>query len=459
MLRGHNFRRLILVGVPLLSAVAATAEVNAGAFGIREQSAYFTGDEYAGAAAGGDISSMFWNPAATATLEGFNTSSSYTGIIGSATENATGGLLVTGVPISVSPPVFAGGLTPTSTNVGTNALVPASYWTLQLTDQLYAGIALNAPFGLITKPDNGFWAGSPLASTTRVFSLDANPTVAYKITPTLTVGAGVQIEYFEIKLDRDSWTAPLIGTPIPFRSYQQADDTGVGFTAGAIWQPFVETSLGLGYRSQVNVNVNGSYVLGPSNVNSPFALIATSKLTLPDEATFSFRQAITPQLSLLGTVEWDGWSSLGNVSATNPLCPGGVCETLNLNYRDGWFYSLGAEYAYSPALTLRTGIGYEVSPITDATRDILLPDADRIHLGFGASYKWSDKLTLIASYSHIFFANESFCMAEPTASLPTTHCVSGSTVLLMGNADTSADIVSLGANYKFYGPEPLEPLK
>jgi long-chain fatty acid transport protein len=328
---------------------------------------------------------------------------------------------------------------------------------LQLTDQLYVGLGLTAPFGLITKADN-FWAGSPLATTTKVFSLDATPTLAYKITPTLTVGAGVQIEYFEIKLDHDAWTAPLIGTPIPSRNYQ-ADDTGVGFTVGAIWQPFAGTSLGLGYRSAVNVNVSGLYSLGASNVNLPFSLIANGKLTLPDEATFSFRQAITSQLALLGTVQWDRWSSIGNVNATSTLC-GGACETLNLNYKDGWFYSIGAEYAYSPALTLRTGVGYEVSPITDSTRDILLPDSNRVHLGFGASYRWSDKITLNAAYSHIFFDSAPFCMAEPTLAAPTTHCVSGSNLaLLSGSADVSVDVVSLGVNYKFYGPEPLEPLK
>ncbi|MGO9174448.1 MAG: OmpP1/FadL family transporter [Rhodomicrobium sp.] len=452
-----NFRLALLSATALVASAAAVSEAQAGAFGIREQSTYFTGDEYAGAAAGGDISSMFWNPAATATLQGFNSSTSYTGIIASATENATGGVLVNGGALPPGPVVLPT-TSPTSTNVGTSALIPSSYWTLQLTDQLYAGLGLNAPFGLITKANNN-WAGSPLATTTKVFSLDANPTLAYKITPTLTVGAGVQIEYFEIKLEHDSLSAfapgPIIAAPS--RSYQ-ADDVGVGFTAGAIWQPFVGTSLGLGYRSAVNVNVNGLYALGQSAV-TPLGLstIATGKMTLPDEATFSVRQAITSQLTLLGTVEWDRWSSIGNVSATSALC-GGTCETLNLNYQDGWFYSVGAEYAYSPALTLRTGVGYEVSPIRDSTRDILLPDSDRIHLGFGASYKWSDKITFNAAYSHIFFDNAPFCMAYPVAAA-TTHCVTGNEVLLMGNADVSVDIVSLGVNYKFYGPEPLEPLK
>jgi len=228
---------------------------------------------------------------------------------------------------------------------------------------------------------------------------------------------------------------------------------GVGATAGVLWQPREGTSIGLGYRSAVNVNVSGLYALSPSPFT--FSTIANGKLTLPDEVTFSVRQAITQQLTLLGTVEWDRWSSIGNVSATSPLC-GGVCETLNLNFQDGWFYSIGAEYAYSPSLTLRSGVGYEVSPIKDSTRDILLPDSNRVHLNFGGSYKWSDKITINAAYSHIFFDNAPFCMATGGG---TTHCTGSNTVLISGASDTSADIVSLGVNYKFYGPAPLEPLK
>ena len=92
MKSGHTLRALILAGGVLVPGAAAVSEANAGAFGIREESTYFTGSAYAGSAAGGDISSMFWNSAATAALPGMNSSSSYYGILGSASEHATGGL-------------------------------------------------------------------------------------------------------------------------------------------------------------------------------------------------------------------------------------------------------------------------------------------------------------------------------------------------------------------------------
>src|SRR5262245_62800538 len=43
--------------------IIASAQANAGAFALREQSTYGQGTSFAGVAAGGSLSSMFWNPA------------------------------------------------------------------------------------------------------------------------------------------------------------------------------------------------------------------------------------------------------------------------------------------------------------------------------------------------------------------------------------------------------------
>jgi long-chain fatty acid transport protein len=143
----------------LAVCIACSAALHAGGFGVKEQSTTYLGSAFAGAAAGGDISSMYWNPAAAA-QSGCNVLSSYTLILGSSEETARSGLFATGTPV-------APGLTPVETDVGSDALVAASYLACQLSDKLYAGLALNAPFGLITKPDDVRWAGSPIAVTPR----------------------------------------------------------------------------------------------------------------------------------------------------------------------------------------------------------------------------------------------------------------------------------------------------
>jgi long-chain fatty acid transport protein len=151
---------------------------------------------------------------------------------------------------------------------------------------------------------------------------------------------------------------------------------------------------------------------------------------------------------VLGTVEWTNWSRLGDVAAVGSGCgPTGICEVLNLNFRDGWFFALGAEYAYSPALLLRAGVAYETSPIEDSTRSILLPDSNRVFLSLGGSYKYSEQIIVDIGYAHIFFEEAPFCIGSGGGS---THCTAGTTtVLLRGSNDSSVDIVSLGLRYRF----------
>ena len=74
-----------------LSAGIASAE--AGGFAPHEQSTYFLGTAFAGTAAGGALSSMFWNPAAAGQFDGFNGSSNYSLIMPDTEITATGGAL------------------------------------------------------------------------------------------------------------------------------------------------------------------------------------------------------------------------------------------------------------------------------------------------------------------------------------------------------------------------------
>lgn len=428
------------------AAAGSPIAAQAGGIGVREQSTYFLGSAFAGSAAGSDISSIFWNSAATASRAGCNFSSNLTVGFGHAEETAQAGLFVSGLP-----PV-APGLTPTSTDVARAGYVPASYATCQVSKDLFVGLGINAPFGFTTKPGNTAWGGSPIAITSKIFTFDINPTLAYKVTPELTVGAGVQIEYFSARLSHGAFNSlggPLVGA----RSYD-ANDWGLGVTVGAIWQPSPATSIGLGYRSAVRVEVDGQYAKGAGLFSGPaIATNAAAGLTLPDEVTLSARQRITRELTLLGTVEWQNWSRIQNVSAVGTGCgAASICEALNLNYRDGWLYSLGAEYAYSPSLTLRTGVGYESSPIQDSTRDILLPDSNRILLNLGASYRYSSQLTFDVGYEHLFFDGGSFCIANAALNGGTSHCNAGTpaaAVLLSGKTETSVDVLSLGMKYRF----------
>ncbi|MEI4927655.1 outer membrane protein transport protein, partial [Klebsiella pneumoniae] len=77
------------------------AQANAGGFALREQSAYGQGTSFAGVAAGGALSSMFWNPATLTQVPGIQSESDVAGILGYAAHTPGAGSQLPG-------PLFGG---------------------------------------------------------------------------------------------------------------------------------------------------------------------------------------------------------------------------------------------------------------------------------------------------------------------------------------------------------------
>ncbi|WP_205470501.1 outer membrane protein transport protein [Breoghania sp. L-A4] len=222
-------KRAILLATVAM-AIAGTGDAFAGAFALREQSAYYQGMSFAGNAAGGpSISSMFWNSATVTNTKGFTAESNSTFIVPEVeiTPDAT---------VATAP--FGG-----SGDMGSDAWVPASYFGYQVNEEIYLGLAVNSQFGLSTKagPD---WSGQVYARTSEVFSVNANPIVGYKFNDMISVAMGLQVQYLDVRLTRALGVAP--GTP---GLELTGDDFGFGFTAGVTVTPMQGTDIGLGFRS------------------------------------------------------------------------------------------------------------------------------------------------------------------------------------------------------------------
>ncbi len=74
---GCRFRGLkvaLLASAGAGALIATMSGANAGGFAVREQSAWGQGTSFAGVAAGGDLSAMFWNPATMTQIPGMQSS-------------------------------------------------------------------------------------------------------------------------------------------------------------------------------------------------------------------------------------------------------------------------------------------------------------------------------------------------------------------------------------------------
>ena len=163
--------------------------------------------------------------------------------------------------------------------------------------------------------------------------------------------------------------------------------------------------------------------------------------------SLGIRQRLNPQWTVLGTVEWSHWSRIGTANVNGGVIPG---TTLPFQFDDGWFFSVGAEYQWSPNLAVRAGIGYEISPIKDAVRIPTLPDNDRIWLSAGLSYNITNALKLDFGYSHIFVKD------APINIVPGHPWFSpGIPIPYIGSVESHVDIISVSLSYRWDEPAPV----
>ncbi|MEM7774531.1 MAG: OmpP1/FadL family transporter [Pseudomonadota bacterium] len=403
----------------VIGTTAATTMSHAGGFAIREQSASSQGASFAGSAAGFDLSSMYWNPAAVTSKDGMNSESHVSVILGSLKLTSEGGA-IDGL-----------GIGDKSGQLADPALVSTSYFNYQMGD-VYFGVSLNAPYGLTTKPENN-WDGQVLGYTSKLLTINAAPTVGYKIMPGVAVAVGVQVQYIDTRL------TTLTGTAVDAVNVE-GDDIGFGFTAGVLLEPTKSTKIGLGFRSSVSHTLEGEQdnALGSSDIEAD--------VDLPELVTLSLRQDLTNKLTFLGTVEWTNWSRVQTIDIVCTGVDGAACQnegdtlnTLSLNYDDGWFFAAGLEYAYSPTLLLRTGIAYEISPAReDTSRTVRLADNDRLWVSVGATYNWSANTAIDFSYTHIFVEDGKINQTDENSGAD-----------LIADADAHVDIISASVKMKW----------
>jgi long-chain fatty acid transport protein len=429
MYRVIEFKAVLRASVATAAMLYVSGPAMAGGFEVREQSSYFQGTSFAGAAAGGNsLSSIFWNPAASAYVgHGLVVDSSFSLINVNSRVNATA---LTGVPPAVNCGSFD-----CSVDIGGAVLVPASYMAYRIDSRTVFALAMNSQFGSSTKPDNSEWIGQLHARSAKLFSINVNPSVSYEIAPGLAIGLGLQVQLLDLMHLRSASNLAVPGDPSNTLS---GDDIAVGFTAGINWRPNPGTSVGLGYRSSIKHTLEGK-LSGPAVGGG--SLPISADVTTPDKVTFSFSQALNPAFRVMGTVDWTRWSALGVV----PISP--TALRLDFNWHDGWLFALGGEWNVNPKLTLRAGGAYEISPVQDPTeRLVQIPDADRIWASIGGTYQISDMTALIFGYSHVFVQDASLQRNLTTGTPPT----------LFANTRSSVDIFSVGLTMKWGGAPGLK---
>ena len=263
----------------------------ASGFAIAEQSVKGLGSAFSNTAEAGDASTVFFNAAGLGFLEG--------------TEIITGGHIIlprtsfTDQGSTINAAIGGGSLAATALNAGgdpgVGALVPNLYMHHQLKgvlgDRVHLGFGINAPFGLKTNWEEG-WTGRYHALTSSVKTINFNPTVAFAVTDTFSVGAGVSPQYIEARLTNafDQSTA-CIGA----LGGATCGALGLATPASIATDGHVDLRNARDWSLGWNAVFSGSRCLQPGS-----APIFAAKLTLPESASFQLYHELNDQWALTG---------------------------------------------------------------------------------------------------------------------------------------------------------------
>ena len=423
--------------------VAATASLvlllpstgRASGFYLQDQSARGTGRAYSGEAADQGADSMWWNPASIAGIQQSEIDSNIAGILLWSKARDEGSTINR---FGQTAPVGGGN----STGVINNGLLPSTAIALRLDDRWSVGLAVTSPFSFITQYDNASWARYA-ALTSRLETIDLQPTLAWRPTSWLGIGGGPNIERTLAAL---SSALPNLSPlqPDGIQTYH-GDGWNVGYNVGFQLHLLDDRlTFGAAYRSRIEHSLDGHLsVTGLTGflAGQDFAAgDAKAGFTTPWAATFGLRFRATPRLTLDAQLVRTGWSEFDSVRIIYP-----VSASTPEGYHDATSGAIGMDYALTPRWVVRAGVQYDQTPTPDGARDPRIPDANRVLLALGTSVDVTRNLAIDASALYVDAGPSNINRnASAYAGTPVS-----TPVQLRGEVNGSGVVLALGTRLRF----------
>ena len=434
MRHNNQYLRLIYKFISILLMLSMSTLVYSAGFQISEQSGTGLGRAFAGwGVINDDLSNAFYNPAGLTLKKGSQIQGTLYLIDGKSRFTAEDGASTT----------F--GAIPT---VGQNddgakfAIVPNLYFTMDLTERLKYGFSITAPFGLATDYDRN-WIGRFQAKESELKTVNINPSLAYKVNDSFSIGAGLVAEYAEATLSQALSNGP--GMSEGFAEVK-GDDWSYGWNVGVMYHPNPDFRVGIGYRSKISHELDGeendidNVLIVPPGVFANVEPDASARATLPETIHAGLYKEFANKWGLSVGFRWTRWNRLGEIVIETDGFPDSVLE---LNWDNTYSANIGVDYYYSDKWTFRAGYMFDESPTNDEFRTPRIPDEDRNWFAIGASYHPNENLQLDIGYTHILVDDAEINVSTPIAG------GAGQSTLVGEYEDPNVNILSLQAVYKF----------
>ena len=290
-----------------------------------------------------------------------------------------------------------------SKNMGTPFYLYGNY---QVSDRFSVGLAIYTPYGSAVEWDQD-WAGSHLVNNIDLKAIFVQPTVSYKVTDNVSVGAGLIYVNGGVTFNRN--LSRSLVDENGNRSDVTIDAQGVhawGYNVGVTAKLDDQVTFGANYRSKIDMKVEGGDAtfhdlpsfLSETYPNGSF----NASMPLPAELTVGFSYQINNKWLAAVDYNYTFWKAYDNlvIEFDNPAIGTSVNPR---NYKNSGTIRGGLQFAPSEKFSARIGGYYDISPVQDGYFAPETPRNDALAGTLGFTYQISPKFGVDFSASALHF--------------------------------------------------------
>jgi len=317
-------------------------------------------------------------------------------------------------------------------DAGGNLYIPSFAYVNSINENVSVGFSVVVPYGNSLSYDEE-WDGNNVATDVSLTTIQAMPSIAYRINEQFSVGMGISANHTSVTQD-----LKLMG----HNTELEADSVDYGYTIGGLYEINENHRLGFVYRSQVDSDLEGSGSLnngGQSPLNGDYD--TNLDWVNPASIVFSGVHQVSERTSILWDVGRTYYSAFETTNINIQDAPIDELSeiTLHRNWEDTNRYAIGTHYQLNNQVILQAGVAYEDSVVSDENRTVDMPLDRTIRYSMGALYQMNTDTQLAFGVEYVDLGDAKVTSegSPPPFTGPD------------GSYDASALAASFSVNYQF----------
>jgi long-chain fatty acid transport protein len=256
-------------------------------------------------------------------------------------------------------------------NAGNVAAIPSFFAVKKLNERARLGFSVTAPLGGGMNYGDDF-VGRYGAEKVTLSGLALSPSLGYRVTDRLSVGAGLSLLY--TRFDENIAINNPGALPDSKVKIENMDDWSLQPFAGLTFQVTDRLLFGAIYRAKSNINLKGDLNFRSWQLPGPEPSANSAKLQWdnPQLVEVGMRYQVNDEWYVMANADWEDWSQFSD----NLLSvEGGILNpdaALDREWKDTWHAGLAVARHHGTKV-YSMGLSYDSSPVSDGKRTIDLP--------------------------------------------------------------------------------------